>query len=313
MMVTSVDTSRVLMIRTYAVLGAQQPAQMANREDDTMDHVSANTDNAEAAPVTDGQVERGSADGGSTNEEPSSNHGWPDQPGMAELIRMLASTESVDRFLHDLVIHAGKVTEHSCSITARTSAGPRFFTVASTDHRTRQLDEQQYADEGGPCLEALRTGLPVVVPDMRAETRWAPYPRHAAELGAASSMSYPLIIQGRSIGALNLYAFQPMTPEAGVQARAAQLAANAAGALAVALRLAEHSQEAANLRVALTSRSTIDNAVGILMGQQQCTAEEAFDLLRRASQHRNIKLRDLAAQIVEGVTRKKTPGKAARY
>ena len=35
MMVTSVDTSRVLMIRTYAVLGAQQPAQMANREDDT--------------------------------------------------------------------------------------------------------------------------------------------------------------------------------------------------------------------------------------------------------------------------------------
>ena len=205
------------------------------------------------------------------------------------------------------------MTEHSCSITARTSADPHYYTVASTDHRTRQLDEQQYADQGGPCLEALRTGLPVVVPDMRAETRWQPYPRQAAELGAASSMSYPLIIQGKSIGALNLYAFEPMAPDAGMQARAAQLAANAAGALAVAMRLAENTQEAANLRIALTSRSTIDHAVGILMGQQQCTAEEGFDLLRRASQHRNIKLRDLAAQIVDGVNRKKPAVGPDRY
>jgi GAF domain-containing protein len=258
-------------------------------------------------------VDSDAADPDAVRTDPERSAGQSDQHGLAELIRLLASAESIDGFLHELVVHAGQVTDHSCSITARTSADPHYFTVASTDHRTRQLDEQQYADEGGPCLEALRTGLPVVVPDMRAETRWEPYPRHAAELGAASSMSYPLIIQGKSIGALNLYAFQPMTPEAGLQARAAQLAANAAGALAVALRLAEHSQEAANLRIALTSRSTIDNAVGILMGQQQCSAEEAFDLLRRASQHRNIKLRDLAVQIVEGVTRKKRAGRADRY
>ena len=228
-----------------------------------------------------------------------------DPPGADDLIQLLASTESIDGFLHDLVTHAGQLTEHSCSITARTSADPHYYTVASTDHRTRQLDEQQYEEQGGPCLEALRTGLPVVVADMRAETRWAPYPARAAELGAASSMSYPLIIQGQSIGALNLYSFHPMAPDTGLQARAAQLAANAAGALAVAMRLAQHTQEAANLRIALTSRSTIDNAVGILMGQQQCTAEEAFDLLRRASQHRNVKLRELATQIVEGVARHK--------
>lgn len=262
-----------------------------------LDHVSGSTDPPNTYPA---------------NSDPANSDPRPDPFGMGELIRLLASTESVDEFLHDLVVHAGQVTEHSCSITARTSADPHYFTVASTDHRTRQLDEQQYADQGGPCLEALRSGLPVVVADMRAETRWAPYPRHAAELGAACSMSYPLIIQGQSIGALNLYAFQPVTPDTGLQARAAQLAANAAGALAVALRLAEHSQEAANLRIALTSRSTIDNAVGILMGQQQCTAEEAFDLLRRASQHRNIKLRDLAVQIVVGVTQKNSPGRAER-
>jgi GAF domain-containing protein len=236
-----------------------------------------------------------------------------DPPDTDDLIQLLASTESIDSFLHDLVTHAGKLTEHSCSITARTAADPHYYTVASTDHRTRQLDEQQYADDGGPCLEALRSGLPVVVTDMRTETRWAPYPAQAAELGAASSMSYPLIVQGQSIGALNLYSFQPMSPDTGLQARAAQLAANAAGALAVAMRLAKHTEDAANLRIALTSRSTIDNAVGILMGQQQCTAEEAFDLLRRASQHRNVKLRELAAQIVAGVNRKKPSGGPEQY
>jgi GAF domain-containing protein len=238
------------------------------------------------------------------------NGSTPEPPGTGELIRLLASTESVDSFLHELVVHAGQVTAHSCSITARTSADPHYYTVASTDHRTRQLDEQQYADQGGPCLEALRSGLPVVVSDMRSEARWPPYPQHAAELGAASSMSFPMIIQGESIGALNLYAFQPMSPDDAMRARAEQLAANAAGALAVALRLAQHTQETANLRIALTSRSTIDNAIGILMGQQQCTAEEAFDLLRRASQHRNVKLRELAAQIVSGVVRQKPAARA---
>jgi GAF domain-containing protein len=261
-------------------------------------------------------MDTGSLNGGpgnapTTTETPASDSRL-DPPDTGELIRLLASTESVDGFLHDLVVHAGQVTEHSCSITARTSADPQYFTVASTDHRTRQLDEQQYADQGGPCLEALRTALPVVVTDMRAESRWAPYPQQAAELGAASSMSYPLIIAGQAIGALNLYAFQPMAPDAGLQARVEQLAANAAGALAVAMRLAQHTQEAANLRIALTSRSTIDNAIGILMGQQQCTADEAFDLLRQASQHRNVKLRELATQIVAGVNRNKTPGRADR-
>jgi hypothetical protein len=90
----------------------------------------------------------------------------------SELIRLLASTESIDGFLNDLVAHAGQVTEHSCSITARTSADPHYYTVASTDDRTRQLDEQQYADQGGPCLEALQTGLPVGVPD--TPPSWGP-------------------------------------------------------------------------------------------------------------------------------------------
>jgi GAF domain-containing protein len=301
MMEAPVDAARI-DDPEYAVPGARVTGEVT----------SARTTSMEPGPSNTGTQVAGSSDEGSLAIVTGPTDTALGPPDTSELIRLLASTETIDAFLHDLVGHAGQVTEHSCSITVRTSADPHYFTVASTDHRTRELDEQQYADQGGPCLESLRTGLPVVVSDMRAETRWAPYPQRAAELGAASSMSYPLIVQGQSIGALNLYAFEPMSPDAGLQARAAQLAANAAGALAVAIRLAEHARESANLRIALTSRSMIDNAVGILMGQQQCSAEEAFDLLRRASQHRNVKLRDLAAQMVAGVAKHKPTGLADR-
>ena len=55
------------------------------------------------------------------------------------------------------------------------------------------------------------------------------------------------------------------------------------------------------METALASRGVIEQAKGILMAAQRCSAEEAFDLLRRASQRENRKLRDIATQIVEHV------------
>jgi hypothetical protein len=52
----------------------------------------------------------------------------------------------------------------------------------------------------------------------------------------------------------------------------------------------------------MVSSSIIDQAIGILMAQQRCTAAIAFDLLRRASQNRNRKLRDIAADIITKVS-----------
>ncbi len=78
-------------------------------------------------------------------------------------------------------------------------------------------------------------------------------------------------------------------------------AANAAGAIAVAVRLADQTQMSDDLHGALASRAVIDQATGIIMAQQRCSAAAAFDILRRASQNRNIKVRDLAAEIVNTV------------
>jgi hypothetical protein len=72
--------------------------------------------------------------------------------------------------------------------------------------------------------------------------------------------------------------------------------------LPTALRLYEQSRLAADLQEALASRSTIDQALGVLMAQNRCTRDAAFAILRRASQHRNLKLREVAATVIERFT-----------
>jgi transcriptional regulator with GAF, ATPase, and Fis domain len=228
------------------------------------------------------------------------------------LQELLLRTETLEDFLTELATRAAHETDHRCGITLRGEHG-KPYTVATSDELTRQLDELQYAEGDGPCLEALSTGVPVFVTDMATETRWAPYPEYALEIGACSSMSYPLISGETSIGALNLYRSESQAPGAPMQSRAAHIAEHAAGAVAIALRIAEHSKAIDNLRTALTSRSTIDQAIGILMAQQQCDARAAFALLRQASQGRNIKLREVAAGIVAAVERGSLSERRGRY
>ena len=150
----------------------------------------------------------------------------------------------------------------------------------------------------GPCLESMRTGTVVRVEDMAAEHRWTPYPARAAELGVRSSLSLPLVVEGRSSGALNFYATAPRAFGADDEAAAARWAGQATGALTVALRIADSDERAQSLLGGLDTRALIGQAVGLLMAQERCTAAQAFDLLRIASQRRNVKLRDVAAGMV---------------
>ncbi len=61
----------------------------------------------------------------------------------------------------------------------------------------------------------------------------------------------------------------------------------------------EPDQKVEQLRQALASRGTIGQAQGILMERERITAGQAFDILRTASQHLNIKLRDVAERLVD--------------
>ena len=85
--------------------------------------------------------------------------------------------------------------------------------------------------------------------------------------------------------------------------RAVELAAAGIGpALALALRLDGQAHRANNLQAAMESRTVVDLAAGIIMGQNNCSQDRAVEILRSVSNSRNVKIRDVAAGVVAVVT-----------
>jgi GAF domain-containing protein len=220
----------------------------------------------------------------------------------AELQQLLLATEDITGFLDQLATLTLKVVpgEVSCGITLRRDHGA--FTVASSDSRASQVDEIQYGHDEGPCLHSLATGQVVVVDDLAEDDRWGGYRMPALGHGVRSSLSLPLSADGEVIGALNIYATRPRVFGPPEQLVAGRFADEASRALALAVRMAERSEMSAHLQAALASRAVIDQAMGIVMGQNRCTADEAFEVLRSISQNRNVKLRDIAAAMVTSVS-----------
>jgi GAF domain-containing protein len=219
-----------------------------------------------------------------------------------QLLNLLTDSPDLNEFLDQMVALAARVVAPAaaCGLTTRRDGQP--FTVATSSGLAAQIDELQYGAGEGPCLQTLRTGEVIEVRDLVAETRWPRYRPHAVANGIASSLSLPLRVGGQTLGALNFYSHQADAFAGSAREQAEAFAAQCAAALTLTLRQADHARIQSQFGTALTSRSVIDQAIGILMGQQRCTAAQAFDLLRQASQHRNRKLRDVAADIITNVT-----------
>jgi len=88
------------------------------------------------------------------------------------------------------------------------------------------------------------------------------------------------------------------------EAAAAGFVEEAGSAVDLALAVAHGVEVNQDLHRALATRSVIDQAVGVIMAEDRCSPEAAFETLRRASMNRNIKVHRLAADIVRGVSGK---------
>lgn len=218
---------------------------------------------------------------------------------LGELHSLVLGVAAVQEFLEDVAGLAAEAVQPgvSCGITTRYDTNP--VTSAASDERASLVDEAQYANGAGPCLEALSTGRVVDVPDQAAERRWGAYGEAASDLGLRCSLSLPLFVDQSAVGALNLYGFSAPSEFSGpARHRAEVFAGQASTALTLALRFNDQAERSRQLVEALHSRSIIDQALGILMVEQKCDARAAFDLLRQRSQSVNLKLREVAADVV---------------
>jgi GAF domain-containing protein len=171
-------------------------------------------------------------------------------------------------------------------------------TVAATDDVPLKVDAVQYEVGQGPCLNAIDQHETFLIVDLATDERWPSFSRRAAaETGVHSMLSFRLFVDGDdgTIGALNLYSRRPGAFDEHDSAVGTILAAHAA----IAVQAARSEERADHLEEAVRSNREVGMAMGILMASGCSTQEQAFAALRRASQHLNRKLRDVAADVVE--------------
>ncbi|TQJ23711.1 GAF domain-containing protein [Micromonospora sp. A202] len=210
---------------------------------------------------------------------------------LSDLARTLQHEESVEATLQAIAEAAvGTVPGAQYAALSVVEHRREVHTRAGTSDLAYAVDRVQYEVGEGPCLSAVYEQQTVHLPEMTAETRWPLFTQRAAELGVSSMLSFQLYVQEDNLGALNLYssrthAFDDDSAHVGLL-----FAAHAA----VAMSGAQHLEQ---LNQAMSVRDVIGQAKGILMERHKLTADQAFAVLARASQHTNRKLVDVAADL----------------
>jgi hypothetical protein len=175
------------------------------------------------------------------------------------------------------------------SITVKHSDG-RLETVAPTDEVLWGVDAAQYDLQEGPCYEAAVDTVHVISPDLIHDERFPRYAATAVAVGIQAQAGLRLFDAPRSQGALNLYS---TTVGSFMDLGSLGQLFTHQSALAIG-----YAQEVDNLQVALQTRRTIGQAIGILMERYSLTDQRAFAFLTRLSQHGNVKLNRVAEQLV---------------
>ncbi len=178
-------------------------------------------------------------------------------------------------------------------------------TPVQTDAVVVEIDALQRRACEGPCVDAIAHGQPFYAEELGEDLRWPQFGPQAAARGMRSLLAVPLSTHG-TLGALNLYSRYPRAFGVVDRAKGLILASLAGYACSSAQSRENDEQRIDNLQAALRTREVIGQAQGILMERERISANQAFDVLRRASQHLNLKLREVAQTLVETGERPQT-------
>jgi GAF domain-containing protein len=213
------------------------------------------------------------------------------ESALAEAAREVADNPDVQVALQSVVDLA--MTTCNCegaSVTlVRADGGAE--TTATSDMLVEQADDLQYALDEGPCLRAAEAGGAYLIVNARTDPRWPTWGPAVADLGLNSVLSIHLFTDHRVLGALNLY-YQARDDFSDDEVEVARVVAAHASVALAKLRSER------DLWKAIDSRHLIGQAQGILMERFKLSPERSFAVLRRYSQQHNIRLRDIAGELI---------------
>jgi len=208
------------------------------------------------------------------------------------LIDMAAEVhQAPDKAVRHIAEYARTAVKGEDSGIMIAKAKGRVDTVGETSQRVADAHRLQTELDEGPCIDAIRTDVGTYLVADLDDGRWPRWLPRQAELGYRSSITARMETGGRRFGSLNVY---DRRAEAFTQADLDVLELLAAQA-AVAYANAEANL---NLRIALDTRTIIGQAQGVLMQAYDLDAETAFAYLRRLSQAENIRLIEVAENLI---------------
>lgn len=220
-----------------------------------------------------------------------------DTPGsfadqLADAARSMQGLASTQLTLEKVVLVATEIIEGCDLVGISIIHGDGIDTPVGSDETLNRIDGLQFVLKEGPCFDALHMHEIVHSRDLANDKRWPRWgPLIAKEAGVASIVSYRLYTTEDTLGALNLYSKKLDAFDADDINNGQALAAHVGVALAT-------SQHAEHLEMAISNRTVIGRAEGILMERFDIRPDQAFAVLRRVSQHRNVKLNCVAEDLV---------------
>jgi GAF domain-containing protein len=223
---------------------------------------------------------------------------------LRELTAQLIASQDLDQALDHLTrTTAGLVDGPAwCGVTLVRAGGPT--TAAASEPLPANLDQAQYRAGDGPCLLAVRSREMVLVEDLAAEQRWPDWCRHALDSGVRAVLSVPIDIDDHIVGALNLYAGRVAGFPPDLELTAMLVAEHAALLLAAVLDRSRLAGLTEDLRSALGDGETVNRAIGIVMAQRGCSAEDALEVLRQAATRLHQPLSLVAERLVETIAQR---------
>jgi len=220
-----------------------------------------------------------------------------------EVADTLVDDFDVIDFLHTLAERCVQLLDVDAAGLMLVDQLGQLHATAASSENARLLELFELQSDAGPCVDAYRTGGPVVNADLHANAeRWPRFAEAAELAGYVSVHALPLRLRTTVIGALNLFCSQPGALSED-DVRVGQALADVATIGILAQRnLYQAELLTAQLQKALTSRVIIEQAKGVLAERHKVSVDAAFTLLRQHSRTNSLHISDLARDVASGAT-----------
>ena len=220
---------------------------------------------------------------------------------LAAMCQLPLTAEDRQTLLQRLAVLAQEAVPRAAGVSVTVGAPEDPEQLSSDRQLAQRLDAAQMQAVEGPCVEAFHSREIVVTHDVASDPRWPRLARLAQGLGVSGVLAVPLTAADQCLGVLNVYASFPDKLDEQDERISELVGRSVSAVLHTAADRDDLARLAANLNAALTSRAVIDQAKGIVMARLGCSADEAFRRLSVMSQRSNIKLREVARMLVEGI------------